>query len=194
MTQRHVADAVIAGYEVSLRLGEALGTGHAAGFHATATAGAVGAAASAAVALGLEGQSLHDALGIGATQSAGLWQLVDDGAHEAKSLHPAFAVRNGLAAAYAAAPSAGPAPATASPAPGPLPVAAPPAPADAASVAPTEAAAAAPAEHAEVALDQETFERVLAELLEQGTDRRVAEGRARRAAMVAARAKAEDGS
>ncbi|KRC85877.1 2-methylcitrate dehydratase [Achromobacter sp. Root83] len=102
MTQRQVADAVIAGYEVSLRLGEALGTGHAAGFHATATAGAVGAAASAAVALGLEGQSLHDALGIGATQSAGLWQLVDDGAHEAKSLHPAFAVRNGLAAAYAA--------------------------------------------------------------------------------------------
>ncbi len=52
----------------------------------------------------------------------------------------------------------------------------------------------APAEHAEVALDQETFERVLAELLEQGTDRRVAEGRARRAAMVAARSKAEGGS
>ena len=58
----------------------------------------------------------------------------------------------------------------------------------------SSAAAAAPAEHAEVALDQETFERVLAELLEQGTDRRVAEGRARRAAMVAARSKAEGGS
>ena len=54
--------------------------------------------------------------------------------------------------------------------------------------------AAPPAEHADVPLDQETFERVLAELLEQGTDRRVAEGRARRAAMVAARAKAEGGS
>ena len=83
-------------------------------------------------------------------------------------------------AASAAAPSAGPAPAAASPA----------------AAAPAEAAApvAAPAEHAEVALDQETFERVLAELLEQGTDRRVAEGRARRAAMVAARNKAEGGS
>jgi hypothetical protein len=56
------------------------------------------------------------------------------------------------------------------------------------------APAAAPAEHADVALDQETFDRVLAELLEQGTDRRVAEGRARRAAMVAARTKAEGGS
>jgi hypothetical protein len=42
-----------------------------------------------------------------------------------------------------------------------------------------------------VSLDQETFDRVLAELLEKGTDRRVAEGQARRAAMIAARKKAE---
>jgi hypothetical protein len=61
--------------------------------------------------------------------------------------------------------------------------------------APPAAAAAAPApsavEHADVSLDQETFDRVLAELLEKGTDRRVAEGQARRAAMIAARKKAE---
>ena len=49
-------------------------------------------------------------------------------------------------------------------------------------------------EHVEVQVDQETYDRVLAELLEQGTDRRVAEGRAKRAGMVAARAKAEGGS
>ncbi|MCY1525743.1 MmgE/PrpD family protein [compost metagenome] len=102
LSGRQVADAVIAGYEVSLRVGEALGAGHAAGFHATATAGATGAAAAAGTALGLAPAQLHHALGIGATQAAGLWQLVDDGAHESKSLHPAFAVRNGLAAAYAA--------------------------------------------------------------------------------------------
>ena len=54
------------------------------------------------------------------------------------------------------------------------------------------APAAAPAAgHADVSLDQETFDRVLAELLEKGTDRRVAEGQARRAAMIAARKKAE---
>ena len=99
----------------------------------------------------------------------------------------------GLAAASAAAPSAGPAPAAASPAAAQALVAAP-AEATAEAAAPAAAAAAAPAEHAEVALDQETFDRVLAELLEQGTDRRVAEGRARRAAMVAARNKAEGGS
>jgi hypothetical protein len=38
--------------------------------------------------------------------------------------------------------------------------------------------------------DQETFDRVLAAELEKGTDRRVAEGRAKAAALKAARAKA----
>ena len=98
-------------------------------------------------------------------------------------------------AGLAAAPSAAPAPAAGSPATAQVAVSAP----DGTVAAPAEAAAPAapaeaPAEHADVALDQETFERVLAELLEQGTDRRVAEGRARRAAMVAARTKAEGGS
>jgi len=105
-------------------------------------------------------------------------------------------------AGLAAAPSAGPAPAAASPVSAQVTVGAPAvtvaAPAEAAAsgegAAPAKAAAAAPAEHADVAMDQETFDRVLAELLEQGTDRRVAEGRARRAAMVAARTKAEGGS
>jgi formate hydrogenlyase subunit 6/NADH:ubiquinone oxidoreductase subunit I len=51
-------------------------------------------------------------------------------------------------------------------------------------------AAAAPAEsHGEVVPDQETFDRVLAEQLAAGKDRRVAEGQARRAAMIAARKK-----
>jgi NADH-quinone oxidoreductase subunit I len=124
--------------------------------------------------------------------------MIEDGAEVPPSVAPDTA---GLAAAYAAAPSAGPAPAAASPA------AAPPAVAAQAAVAPaTEAATAAPpapaaaaeapapVEHAEVTVDQETYDRVLAELLEQGTDRRVAEGRAKRAGMVAARAKAEGGS
>jgi len=102
LTQRQVMDAVIAGYEVALRVGEALGAQHAARFHATATAGSIGAGAAAGVALGLSADPLHHALGIAATQAAGVWQLVDDGAHAAKPLHPAMAVRNGLTAAYAA--------------------------------------------------------------------------------------------
>ena len=102
LTRAQAAAAIVGGYEVALRLGEALGAGHSNFFHATATAGSVGAAAAAGLALGLEAPALHDALGLGATQAAGLWQLVDDGAHESKSLHPAFAVRNGLTAAWAA--------------------------------------------------------------------------------------------
>jgi len=66
--------------------------------------------------------------------------------------------------------------------------------APAAPAGPEVAAAPPPAEgatgHKEVSLDQETFDRVLAELLEKGTTRRVAEGQARRAAMIAARKKA----
>jgi len=130
--------------------------------------------------------------------------MIEDGAEVLPTVAPDTA---GLAAAYAAAPSAGPAPAAASHAGAPPPVAAPAAaapaapaaaaPAASAPAAPTpaaEAPAPAPVEHVEVQVDQETYDRVLAELLEQGTDRRVAEGRAKRAGMVAARAKAEGGS
>jgi quinol---cytochrome c reductase cytochrome c subunit, bacillus type len=45
----------------------------------------------------------------------------------------------------------------------------------------------------DTALDQETFDRVLAEELGKGVDRRVAEGRARAAALRAARAKSGEG-
>ncbi|MEX0742736.1 MAG: NADH-quinone oxidoreductase subunit I [Actinomycetota bacterium] len=76
-----------------------------------------------------------------------------------------------------------------------------PAPAAAASAPPAEAASAPPAEAAaapavteHVVPDQETFERVLAEQLAQGKDRRVAEGQAKRAAILAARQKAGGGA
>lgn len=102
VTQQRFEAAIVAGYDVAIRTGEVLGSGHAGKFHMTATAGSLGAAAASAVALGLNTRQIHHALGIAATQAAGLWQFVDDQAHESKALHPAFAVRNGLTAAYAA--------------------------------------------------------------------------------------------
>lgn len=104
-------------------------------------------------------------------------------------------------AAVAAAPVPMAAPAVAEPAvapPAPAPPATAAAPSTGAAAAETPAAGAAPAgapapaaaEREEVSIDQETFDRVLAELLEKGTTRRVAEGQARRAAMIAARKKA----
>ena len=102
----------------------------------------------------------------------------------APAVAPAAAPAPAAAAAPApeapAAPASAPTPAT-EPAPAPPAAAAEPAPAP--SPAPS-------GERKEVALDQETFDRVLAELLEKGTARRVAEGQARRAAMIAARKKA----
>jgi NADH-quinone oxidoreductase subunit I len=78
----------------------------------------------------------------------------------------------------------------------PAPAAAAPEPTAAAAPAPEAPAASAPPSpaggaHVEVEPDPETYERVLAELLGAGTDRRVAEGRAKRAAIIAARKKAE---
>lgn len=114
---------------------------------------------------------------------------------------PAAASAAAAPAAAPAAPAAAPA-APAAPAAAPATPAAPAAPAAADAAAPGAAestspaaapAPAAPTERHEVTLDQAVFDEKLAELLEKGTDRRVAEGQARRAAMIAARKKAEGG-
>jgi hypothetical protein len=89
-----------------------------------------------------------------------------------------------VAATAAAAPAVA-APVAAAPAPA-APAAAPQAPA----AAPAPAAPAPAEERPEVSLDQEVFDTTLEELLAAGTDRRIAEGKARRAAMIAARKKA----
>jgi len=98
-------------------------------------------------------------------------------------------------AAAAAAPPAAPAaaPATSAPPAAPVESAPPPADAPAAAAAPASPAPAAPApaeERPEVTMDQEAYEAALKELLDAGTDRRIAEGKARRAGMIAARKKA----
>ena len=93
--------------------------------------------------------------------------------------------------------AAGPPPTTA-----PVPEAAPGAPtpeqetpnvAAAGEQTPQPTAAGSGGERVEVELDQGTFDRVLAEELAKGTQRRVAEGKARRAAMIEARKKAGQG-
>ena len=101
-----------------------------------------------------------------------------------------------------APPTAAPAPAASAPAttaetPAEQPAAAPAAESKPAEAASPPAAAAAPAEsapapaaHGGAEQDQETYDRVLAEQLSKGVDRRVAEGRAKSAAVVAARKKA----
>ncbi|MCL8000314.1 MmgE/PrpD family protein [Brucella sp. 21LCYQ03] len=89
--------AYIAGLETMARLGLAMGTKHyETGFHATATLGSIGAAAAIAHLLKFDAPTTAIALGLAATQSAGLRLQFG---FDAKPLHAGFAARAGLTAA-----------------------------------------------------------------------------------------------
>ncbi len=95
---RDFLTAVVAGYEVGIRVGEFLGQTHYRIFHTTGTAGTLAAAAAAGRLLGLDaGQMLH-CLGSAGTQAAGLWEFLRDGA-DSKQLHSGKAAMNGIIAA-----------------------------------------------------------------------------------------------
>ncbi|WP_449468114.1 MmgE/PrpD family protein [Stenotrophomonas humi] len=94
-------DAVVRGYEATIRVGRALGRGHYRYWHPTSTAGAFGAAAAGASILRLPADALADALGNAGSRTGGLWQM----RHEpvpTKSLHNAEAARSGWLAAQLA--------------------------------------------------------------------------------------------
>jgi 2-methylcitrate dehydratase PrpD len=94
--------AVVAGYEVSTRIGVAVQPSHYDFFHTTGTVGTFGAAAGASVALGLdEGRTAH-ALANAATMAAALQQAFRSDAHS-KPLHAGHAAEAGLLAALGAA-------------------------------------------------------------------------------------------
>lgn len=93
--------AVLAGYEVMLRVGEALGPAHYRVFHNTATAGVFGSAAAAARLLALDEDRWVWAFGNAGTQASGLWQFNEEGAMS-KPLHAGHAAATGLRAALLA--------------------------------------------------------------------------------------------
>ncbi len=94
--------AVVAGYEVAIRIGEAVGKQHYFYFHNTSTCGVFGAAAAAGHLLGLSAEQLVWALGNAGTQSAGLWEFNKEGAMS-KHLHAGRAAASGVLAADLAA-------------------------------------------------------------------------------------------
>jgi 2-methylcitrate dehydratase PrpD len=91
--------AVAAGYEVAVRLSIAAGNRHYHFFHATATCGAVGAAAAASLVMGLSEEQITHALGIAITSASGLWEGINAEAVMMKHLHPGFAAERGVRAA-----------------------------------------------------------------------------------------------
>ncbi|MGJ4911345.1 MmgE/PrpD family protein [Bradyrhizobium sp. HKCCYLS2033] len=100
---REVLTAVVAGYEVCCRLGNALDpTSHyARGFHPTATAGTYGAAAAAGKLFGLSEQQLIYAFGVSGSQAAGSLQFLVNGAWNKRYQVGASAMNGVIAATLA---------------------------------------------------------------------------------------------
>jgi len=109
LSGRAVLEAFLVGGEVECRLGLMSPGQYQRGWHITATCGVFGAAAGSARLLGLDGAQTAHALGIAASQSAG---IVENLASGAKNVAMGNAARNGLLAAllaergYTAAPQA----------------------------------------------------------------------------------------
>ncbi|HEX9133365.1 MAG TPA: MmgE/PrpD family protein [Ktedonobacteraceae bacterium] len=92
--------AVVAGYEVTLRVGAALNPASAyeRGFHPTAVCGTIGAAAASARLLHLSPEQTNMALGIAGSMAAGSMAYLHNGAWT-KRLHPGWACHSGIMAA-----------------------------------------------------------------------------------------------
>ncbi|MEZ5817965.1 MAG: MmgE/PrpD family protein [Hyphomicrobiaceae bacterium] len=98
LTGPEIVTAIVAGYEVAVRVGMAVMPTHYRFWHSTATNGTFGAAASAASCLGLDARSTLMALGFAGTQAAGLNTFFTYG-DMTKSLHPGKASMNGIISA-----------------------------------------------------------------------------------------------
>lgn len=97
---RDVINAFVAGVEVECRVANAVLPAHYdIGWHITGTAGVFGAAAASARLLRLTEAQTVCALGLAATQAAGLREMFGS---MAKSFHPGRAAQNGLASALLA--------------------------------------------------------------------------------------------
>ncbi|HLV29035.1 MAG TPA: MmgE/PrpD family protein [Burkholderiaceae bacterium] len=94
--------AVVAGYEVSTRIGATLGRTHYKYWHNTGTVGTFGAAAAAGVLLELDESAMAHALATSATFAAGLQQAFKLDSMS-KPLHAGRAAEGGVLAAMSAA-------------------------------------------------------------------------------------------
>ena len=92
--------AIVAGYEVTLRVGAALhpASAYERGFHPTAICGALGSAATSARLLHLPAEQTNMALGIAGSMASGSMAYLDDGAWT-KRLHPGWSSHAGITAA-----------------------------------------------------------------------------------------------
>jgi 2-methylcitrate dehydratase PrpD len=100
VTGRDFVHAFILGFEAESRIGNSVYPAHYdVGWHITGTAGVFGAAVAIGKVIGLNPQQMIWAIGLAATQAAGLREMFGS---MAKSLHPGRAAQNGYASALLA--------------------------------------------------------------------------------------------
>ena len=97
-----IAAAIVAGYDVYVRISEAVMPSHfIRGFHGTGTIGAIAAAAASARVLRLDAEKTHQAMSIAAVQASGLIEVAESG-QEIKPINPGNAARTGVFSALLA--------------------------------------------------------------------------------------------
>ncbi len=99
MSGKDAITAIVAGYDVYVRLGNVIMPSHfLRGFHSTGTIGAVAAGAAAAKTLGLTEDGVRRSISLAAVQASGLHEVSDSG-QMAKPLNPGNAARTGILSA-----------------------------------------------------------------------------------------------
>jgi 2-methylcitrate dehydratase PrpD len=96
---RDLICAYAAGFEAGVRVGQSAPGHHAGGWHLTGTLGSIAAGVAGARLLGLDARQMTYAMGIAATQAAGMQQ---NRGTMCKSLHAGKAAANGVLAALLA--------------------------------------------------------------------------------------------
>jgi 2-methylcitrate dehydratase PrpD len=92
---KELLTAVVAGYEVAIRVGNSVGTSHLQrGLHPTGTNGVFGAGAAAGRILRLDGEKMTHDLGISGTQAAGL--MAAQYSAMVKRMHAGRAAQSGI--------------------------------------------------------------------------------------------------
>ena len=93
-----IINAVVAGYDVGARIGDAINPSAYWFWHTTGVAGNFSAAATAGKLLNLDAEQMNHCFGTAGSQAAGLWEFMYDGAMS-KTVHVGKACMNGIIAA-----------------------------------------------------------------------------------------------
>lgn len=96
-TGEEFIEAVVAGYEITCRLGMAINpeSSYDRGFHMTATCGIFGGTAAAGKLYGFKADEIESAFGVNGSQAAGSLQFLENGSWN-KRFHPGWAAHGAL--------------------------------------------------------------------------------------------------